>query len=163
MTTDLVTQFPEELERYLDSPFGGLFGNNVNCNVVEQITADPFRSYRPKDLAQLTERSSRRIHTVLKDLTELKVILKDDSDPQHPIFIPNENSMTLMALTFLAFAISDDRDRSQCMNDAILQYCRQSGLIDKLMPRAIATFREWSYREMTVPIDDSSVTISGMI
>ena len=40
-------KLPEGFEEYLDKPYGGLFGNTVLAQVVEEIIADPTMDYRP--------------------------------------------------------------------------------------------------------------------
>ena len=71
--------------------------------------------------------------------------------------------MTLMALTFLAFAISDDRDKTHCMDDTIVQYCRKSGIIDKLLPKAMGIYREQSLviKEKLIVNYESVGTMAG--
>ena len=58
MTSEELPVLPAELEEYLDKPYGGLLGTGVNAHVVEQVVADPFREYRPKDLMELAKASA---------------------------------------------------------------------------------------------------------
>ena len=137
---------PKELEDYLGRPYGGLFGDGVNAHVVEQVVADPYSEYRPKLLRELAGASAPAIRRALSDLTRLRLLIKDSSDRQHPVYRVNLGSKKLMALTFLAFASVDDRDGSDCMDFAIMEYVRTS-LGEKLQPSAVAT--ETSYPHMT--------------
>jgi len=137
---------PKELEDYLGKPYGGLFGDSVNAHVVEQVAADPYSEYRPKLLRELAKASAPAIRRALSDLTRLRLLIKDSSDRQHPVYRVNLDSKKLMALTFLAFASVDDRDGSDCMDFAIMEYVR-TYLGEKLQPSAVAT--ETSYPHMT--------------
>ena len=144
--------FPKELEEFLDKPYGGLFGTGVNANVVEQVVADPYRDYRPKDLMELAKASAPAIRKALADLTRLGLLQKVGSDRQHPVYRVNMDSKKLIALTFLAFASVDDRDGSDCMDFAILEYCR-TDLKESLQPSAVAT--ETAYPHIGVTIADT--------
>ena len=104
--------------------------------------ADPYSEYRPKLLRELAKASAPAIRRALADLTRLRLLIKDSSDRQHPVYRVNLDSKKLMALTFLAFASVDDRDGSDCMDFAIVEYCR-TYLNEKLQPSAVAT--ETSY------------------
>jgi hypothetical protein len=114
----------------------------VNAHVVEQVVADPYSEYRPKFLQELEKASAPAIRRALADLTRLHLLIKDSSDRQHPVYRVNLDSKKLMALTFLAFASVDDRDGSDCMDYAIMEYVR-TYLGDRLQPSAVAT--ETSY------------------
>ncbi|CVK32078.1 hypothetical protein [Methanoculleus bourgensis] len=50
MSGKKLPKLPEELEEYLNKPYGGLFGNTVLAQVVEEIIADPTMDYRPGTL-----------------------------------------------------------------------------------------------------------------
>ena len=41
MSGKKLPELPGELEEFLDKPYGGLFGNTVLAQVVEEIVADP--------------------------------------------------------------------------------------------------------------------------
>ena len=133
-------KLPDKLEKFISEPYGGLFGNNVKNHVVEEIVADPQRSFRPKDFEELTEKSAPRIRKALKELTELGLIHKDESDSQHPVFSPNHLSKTLFALTMLSLAILDDRDKTELMKEAIIHHCHESGLVNQLFPAAFGSY-----------------------
>lgn len=115
-------EIPRALERYVNKPYGGLFGNSVQVNVVEEIVADPYSNYRPKDFEEIIGASPPAIRRALGDLTTLGLLKKDLSDAQHPIYHPNWDSKKIIALTFLAYAMTDDREGTNLMNTAILDY-----------------------------------------
>ncbi|MCK4734335.1 MAG: hypothetical protein KAT65_17910 [Methanophagales archaeon] len=106
----------------MNRPYGGLFGNSVQINVVEEIVADPYSDYRPKDLEEIIGASAPSIRRALQNLTNLGLLIKDVGDAQHPVYRPNLDSNKIVALTFLAYAMIDDRDGSECMNTAISDY-----------------------------------------
>jgi hypothetical protein len=145
MVKDDLPALPPELEGYLDNPYGGLFGDSVHARVVEEIIADPFRDYRPKDLEEQTETSAPAVRKALTTLTTLGLLKIDRSDRQHPIYKVNLKSKKFVALTFLSFAVLDDRDGSECMDDAIFDYCG-SVLAEKGQPLAVATAVTYQYK-----------------
>lgn len=138
MSEEDLPAIPAELENYVSKAYGGLFGESVQINVVEEIVADPYVDYRPKDLEQIIGASSPSIRKALNNLADLGLLIKEKSDKQHPIYHVNHDSKKLIALTFLAYAVIDDRDGSDCMNKGILEYCSRV-LRHKIEPLAIAT------------------------
>ncbi len=121
-TRENLPELPEDLEPFLDKPYGGLFGDNARTRIIEEIIADPHRYYRPHYFEELTGASAPTVRKILNSLTKLGLLEKDTSDRQHPIYRVNLNSKKVTALTFLAYASLDDRDGSECMEDAILDY-----------------------------------------
>jgi hypothetical protein len=142
MTDEKLPLLPPELEEYLGKPYGGLFGTGVNARVVEQVVADPYRDYRPKDLMELEKASAPAIRKALADLTRLGLLVKDRSDRQHPVYRVNLSSKKLVALTLLAYASLDDRDGCNCMDEAVLEYCR-TDLREALQPLVVVTESEF--------------------
>jgi hypothetical protein len=148
MTEEVLPELPKELERYVTKPYGGLFGNSVQIQVVEEIVADPYSDYRPKDLEEMTGASAPSIRRVLNNLTTLGLLIKDSRDAQHPVYRPNLESKKIVALTFLAYALVDDRKGSEYMDSAILEY-----YFRELRPRfdvlAVATATRYHYHGRT--------------
>lgn len=116
-------ELPKGLEKFLKMPYGGLFGNNVQTMILEEIAADPYSVYRPKDFEELTGASAPAIRKSIKNLVELGLLIKEEGDIQHPSYKVNLKSKKLLALNFLAYASIDDRDGSNAMDDAICDYC----------------------------------------
>lgn len=115
----------EEDEKQMDAiklPFGGLFGNTVLLRVIREITADPYREFRPKDLEVLASSSAPRIKNALEALVKQNLLENISRDPQRPVYKVNLASKRLVALTLLAYAVTDDRDGTDCMQDAIRHY-----------------------------------------
>lgn len=129
---------PEELERYVDKPYGGILGDSVRIRIIEEIVADPYRDYRPKDFEKMFGASPPTIRRVLNDLTALGLLIKDSRDVQHPVYRPNLRSKKIIALTFLAYAVVDDRDQTKLMDEAIWDYYSKV-LKEEFEPLAIAT------------------------
>ena len=127
---------PEDLERYIDKPYGGLFGDSAICKLVEEIVADPHAEYRLADLEELIDGSQRSIARALKVLSTLGLLIKDESDRLHPLYRVNLNSRKLLALTFLAYAVVDDRDGTNCMDLAIRDYYNS---VAEEAPKSIAS------------------------
>lgn len=151
-------ELPKELEKYAIQPYGGLFGNSVRINIVEEIVADPYCDYRPKDLEEMTGASPPTVRKVLNDLVALGLLIKDISDIQHPIYHPNLRSKIIVALTFLAYALTDDRDGSEHMDELILDYYLKI-LKPKSEPLAVANITEYKFGDRTWT--DASVIAQG--
>ncbi len=128
MSEDEYPEFSEEMIEHLGEPFNGLFGNNVQTRVVEELTADPFNIFRPKELEELTDASTPSIRKALKNLVELGLVEKKEKDSQHPVYRVNMDSKVLKALTFLSLALIDDREGSDCMDQAVVEYCEKKNL-----------------------------------
>lgn len=142
MPNEELPKLPEDLERYVDKPYGGLFGDNVQIRIIEEIVADPYRLYRPKQFEELTGGSQPSIRKALNSLTSLGLLEKDISDRQHPIYRPNIKSKNIVALTFLSLASIDDRDKTDCMDMAIMDYYMME-IKEKLQPSVFATAIKW--------------------
>jgi hypothetical protein len=119
----LLSPEDEEKLKISELPFGGLLGNSVLLRVIQEIIADPYREFRPKMLRTLTSSSPPRIQIALDILTSLRFVENTSNDAQRPVYRANLESKRLMALTLLAYAINDDRDGTDCMNEAIKYYC----------------------------------------
>lgn len=106
----------------IDKPYGGLFGDNALLRIIEEIVADPYTYYRPKDFEEVTDSSAPSVRKALTMLTKMGLLEKDSRDPQHPVYHPAAGSKTLLALTFLSYAMIDDRDGTDCLKSAIMDY-----------------------------------------
>ena len=158
MAEEILPELPKELERYVTKPYGGLFGNAVQIKVVEEIVADPYSDYRPKDLEEMTGASAPSIRRVLNNLTTLGLLIKDSNDAQHPVYRPNLKTKKIVALTFLAYALADDRNGSEYMDSAILEYYLME-LRPKVDVLAVATATKYHYYGMTW--DEGSYTATA--
>lgn len=106
-------------ERYLNNPYGGLFGNAAIVQIVEEMISDPFIEYRVKDLQELLDLSPTSITNSLKTLVNIGLIIKEEQDPQRPVYRINTQSKKFRALTLLAFAVNDDHTGSHLMDHEI--------------------------------------------
>jgi len=112
----------ENLERVRRLPYGGLFGDSNLIKVLEQMIADPDLEYRPIDLEKLTKESAPTVRASLKTLTSLDLLTKDETDSQHPVYKVNTESKRFIALTFLAYAVLDDKNGTDAMNSVLADY-----------------------------------------
>lgn len=122
MTSGSLSSPPKEAEAFIDAPYGGLFGNTVLAHVIEEFIASPSVVYRPKDLEELTEKSEPSIRSALATLLRLNLIEKVSSEKQPPRYRVRVESKKFVALSFLAYAMLDDRDGSDCMDMAVHDY-----------------------------------------
>ena len=117
MDNGQLPELPNDLEIYLDKPYGGLFADELQIKIIEEIVADPYGNYRLQYFEEMTGASPNIISKALNNLLMLELIEKDDDS-----YKANLKSKKLVALTLLSFACIDDRDGSECMNYAILEY-----------------------------------------
>lgn len=109
-------------QEHVDTPYSGLFGDNALARIIEEIVADPYTYYRPKDFEYVTGSSAPSVRKALSTLTKLGLLKKDAKDPQHPIYHPVADSKTLLALTLLSYAMIDDKEGTDCLKIAIMDY-----------------------------------------
>ncbi|MDE4907184.1 hypothetical protein L0665_00890 [Methanogenium marinum] len=160
MTKEDMPILSSEEEMYLDEPYGGLFGNTVIANVVEELIADPTMDYRPKYLEDITGKSERSIYNALKKLLLLGLIEKKGNE-KHPVYRVRVESKKFAALSFLAYAMLDDRDETHCMNVAVSGYYN-SVLREKYEPKAIANVDNWKSNPGIVSDNNNQYkTVSG--
>ena len=142
MIEEHLPELPREFEIYLDKPYGGLFGDNVQTKIIEEVVADPYRDYRPKYFEEMTGARAPTVRKALANLTNLGLLEKDMGDAQHPIYRLNLKSKKIVALTFLSYASIDDRDGTECMDNSILDYYMKV-LRQKVQPVAVATMVQY--------------------
>jgi hypothetical protein len=92
MSEESLPTQPKELERYLDRPYGGLFGDTVTAQVVEEIVADPPSDCRPRDLEESIGASPPAARKAPSTLASLGLRIKDAGDRQHPVYRVNTKS-----------------------------------------------------------------------
>lgn len=148
MAEEHLPELPREFEMYLDKPYGGLFGDNVQTKIIEEVVADPYRDYRPKYFEEMTGARAPTVRKALANLTNLGLLEKDVSDMQHPIYRLKLKSKKIIALTFLSYASIDDRDGTECMDTAILDYYLKV-IRQKVQPFAVATMSQYEYNGIT--------------
>lgn len=112
----------EEIEEIDMRPFAGLFGDSHLSRIIAQIIADPFQVYRPKDLEELAEASAPSTRKALRILTRLGLLIRNDTDRQHPSYKVNLDSKKYLALTLLLYSVVDDSIGTDCMDDLIAEY-----------------------------------------
>lgn len=148
MSEEHLPELPEEYENYVDKPYGGLFGDNFQTKIIEEIVADPYRNYRPKDFEELIGATAPPVRKALNNLTALGLLEKDTTDRQHPIYQPNLRCNKIVALTFLSYASVDDRDGSEYMDGAIMDYFLKV-LKPKIQNVAVANIQEFKFGDRT--------------
>ena len=160
MTKEDLPILSSEEEMYLDEPYGGLFGNTVIAKVVEELIADPTMDYRPKYLEDITGKSERSIYNALKKLL-LFGIIERKCNEKHPVYRVRVESKKFAALSFLAYAMLDDRDETHCMNMAVSGYYN-SVLREKYEPKAVANVDNWKSSPGIISDDNNQYrTLSG--
>lgn len=164
MTSGSLPSPSKEAETFIDAPYGGLFGNTVLADVVEEFVASPSGVYRPKDLEELTERSEPSIRSALATLLRLNLIENVSSENQPPRYRARVESKKFVALSFLAYAMLDDRDGSDCMDTAVHDYY-SNYVREKFEPLVVLnddTGTTYSISAMTSDTAKSSVQVEAV-
>jgi hypothetical protein len=143
--TQDVPDLPKSLEVHLTKPYGGLFGSSVLAQVVEEIVSDPTMDYRPGYLEDLTGASAPPIREALATLVELGLLMRSGGTGRHPVYRVNVASKKFAALSLLAYAIIDDRDGTDCMDEAVYDYYSRV-VRERYEPIAIATTSHFDIR-----------------
>lgn len=123
---------PESFERYLEKPFMGLFGDSAHAKVLLELVADPYHDFRPKDIKALTGLSDPSIREALATFLDLGLVTNISDDGHRPRYRVNLDSKTILSLTFLTYALLDDREGSSHLEDSIGHYCRSILGADRL-------------------------------
>lgn len=118
-------ELPDDMKIPSDDPFDGLFSSKMRSRMVEEIISDPYHTYRPKELADLLDTTYPTLRTHFLNLVDTRLLIKEDKDPARPKYKVNFNSKRLIALSLLMDAINDDRDGTDTMDRAIMNYCSQ--------------------------------------
>jgi len=127
----LLSADDEEKIRLGELPFGGFLGNSVLLRVIQEVIADPYREFRPKALKILASSSPPSIKKALDELVSSGFMENISEDTQRPVYKVNLQSKRLIALTHLAYAVTDDRDGTNCMDDAIEHYCNDALFVQR--------------------------------
>lgn len=163
MSERTLPELPENLEEFLDIPYGGLFGNSALAQIVEEIVADPTIHYRPKYLEELTGRKPKTVRDALQKLVQLGLIENVSKDSHHPVYRVVVESKKFIALSLLAYALLDDRDKTRCMDTAILDYYHKNlENQDKPLAHATASPEMWGITADGKPHKHGFVVAEGV-
>ena len=114
---------PKSMEAALDKPFEGLFGDTAELRVLQEIVADPYSDYSHHDLMELTGLSDPSVRRGVRVLVNHGIMKNISSSRRNPMYRTNLDSKKLMALTFLSYAVLDERTGSTSLEDAVRHYC----------------------------------------
>jgi len=163
MSEKILPELPENLKDFLDIPYGGLFGNSAQAQIVEEIIADPTMHYRPKYLEEMTGRKPKTVRDVLQKLVQLGLIENVSKDTYHPVYRVVVESKKFIALSLLAYALLDDRDKTRCMDTAILDYYHKNlEKQDKPLACATASPEMWGITTDREPYKNGFVVAEGV-
>lgn len=104
-----------------------------NC-VLAEIVADPISRYTMKQLMELTGYTYNPVKSAL-DRLEGQKLVRNISRNGRPLYEILKGSKRLLALTFLAHAVNDDRDDTCCIDMAVADYL---GIGKESMGRTVA-------------------------
>jgi hypothetical protein len=117
-----VPVLPKQFEKYIEFPYGGLFGRAPIVQVVEEIIADPHSKRTVKETSKLLELPKESVKHVFTVLSGLNIMIHEKKGKKN-VYTVNLDSKQVIALTFLAYAVGDDRDKNvNCMDRAIVDY-----------------------------------------
>jgi hypothetical protein len=150
MNPENIPNLPKEWEQRLEIPFDGLFGESAIVKVLQEFVSDPYSECRPSNIEELTELTEPTVRTALNELLRLGVITKTSTDPRRPVYKADHRSKRLTALTFLTYAILDDRDGTDIMDASAKHYCESMMQFNGTGFQDAATFDDLGIREEAV-------------
>jgi hypothetical protein len=103
-------------------PFGGLLKPTIYNRILMEIVADPYRTYTPGQMVEILHSDRSKVGKALSDLEALGILRNISLVQKRPVYEPRLESKRLQALTFLAYAVIDDRDGENSMERAIVSY-----------------------------------------
>jgi hypothetical protein len=120
------SELPKHLEKYVEFPYGGLFGRAPIVQVVEEIIADPHSERTVKGTSKLLNLPKESVKHAFSVLVGLHLMTHKKKDKKN-VYVVNLDSHQVIALTFLAYAVGDDIKSSEgktsnCMDVAIKDY-----------------------------------------
>lgn len=113
-------------ENHDDSPFGGILGNNVIVRIVEELIADPESVYSPTDLSELTSSSAPQVRKSIERLLKAGFVKPANRSEKRPVYKVDTSTNKFVALTLLAYAAIDDKEKTNLMLRAIKQYLKNN-------------------------------------
>lgn len=131
----------EKTRKYGGLPYDGLLGDSNIISILEEVIADPSMEYRPIDLVRLTGETSPTVRKSLIALTSTGLLLKDKTDPRHPVYRVNTKSKKYLVLNLLAYAVLDDKLGTDRVDRIIANYC-DTVLREKYKPNVLVVASE---------------------
>lgn len=112
----------ENTNNFHDQSFGGLLGNGVIVRVVQELVADPDSVYSLSDISKLTGASIPAVKDAISKLQGIRFVENASRHTTRSSFRVNQKMKPFIALTFLAYSITDDNYGSSLMEDAMREY-----------------------------------------
>lgn len=122
MLDEDIMELPDDVGLPCDEPFSGLFNSKMRSRIVEEIVSDPYHTFRPKEMADLLETTYPTLRSHFTGLVDSNLLIKDERDQARPRYKVNFESKRIIALSLLMDAINDDRDGTDTMDRAIINY-----------------------------------------
>lgn len=137
------------VEGMADIPFEGLFGNLSQQRVLQELVADPYSAYTPRDLTELTELTEPTVREAVAALIRLGIVKNISRRRMRPVYQVDRESKRMVALMFLSYAVLDDRCGEDHLGDAVRYYCETShSSYIELEPVGVAVVMGDSYQDM---------------
>ena len=102
--------------------FTSILGNSVIIKVIQEFIADPDEPYSISYMHELTHASKPAVKDAFDLLLKSKLIYRANKNDKRPLFKIDKNSNRFIALTLLSYAITDDANKTNIMNNAINEY-----------------------------------------
>jgi DNA-binding transcriptional ArsR family regulator len=100
--------------------------DTVKGRILAELAADPFGTYTPSMLAELTETHSKTVSKVLQEIVALGLVRLKEVKGRQPFYEVNADRKSLYALIFLSLAVNDDLLGQNCMDRAIVEYVEKN-------------------------------------
>ena len=110
------------VEGMADVPFEGLFGSLSQQRVLQELVADPYSTYTPRDITELTELTEPTVREAVAAMVRLGIVRNISRRRMRPVYQVNSNSKRMVALMFLSYAALDDNCGEDHLGDAVKYY-----------------------------------------
>lgn len=106
--------------------FGGILGNSIIIKVINEFIADPDEPYSISYMHDLINASKPAIKDAFENLLKTGLIYISNKNYKRPLYKINKKSNEFIALTLLSYAVLDDTNKTDIMDNAIKEYYENS-------------------------------------
>jgi predicted AAA+ superfamily ATPase len=114
----------------MDNDFTSILGDSVLIRVVQEFIADPDEPYSISYMHELTGSSKPAVRDAFNLLLDSKLINRANKNDKRPLFKIDKKSNRFIALTLLSYAVLDDFNKTNIMEEAIKQHIGNMKLLE---------------------------------
>lgn len=147
----------ENTNNFHDQPFGGVLGNAVIVRVVQELVADPDSVYSLSDMSKLTRASIPAVKDAVSKLQSIHFVENASRSTTRRSYRVNREMRPFIALTLLAYSITDENYGSSLMEDAMREYLNMQIEIQNTGSSSPSSYSESMVSSTSIPKFKSDV------